>query len=103
MAVARDCDLVAEQFVHRQIDFQRRVLMELESTLISVCERYFLLGALYGETSDEAFAVDTGEGVNTEETIANGEIHAQIRLATAPPGEWVVIEIARERLPLIAA
>lgn len=103
MAITHEGDAGAEQFVHRQIDPQRRIFVALNSVLTAICERYFALGALYGETAEEAYQVDTSEAVNTDETIAAGEIHGLIRLATSPPGEWVLIEIAKQTTSLAAA
>jgi hypothetical protein len=103
MAITHESDAGAEQFVHRQIDPQRRIFVALNSVLTAICERYFALGALYGDTAEEAYQVDTSDAVNTPETIQNGEIHGLIRLATSPPGEWVVIEIAKQTSSLAAA
>jgi hypothetical protein len=51
--------------------------------------RYFNLGALYGASAEEAFAVDTGPQVNTLATIAAQEVHAVVRVKVSPFGEWV--------------
>ena len=69
MAITHESDAGAEQFVHRQIDPQRRIFVALNSVLTAICERYFALGALYGETAEEAYQVDTSDAVNTPETI----------------------------------
>jgi phage tail sheath protein FI len=103
MAITHESNAGAEQFVHRQIDPQRRIFIALNSVLTAICERYFALGALYGETAEEAYRVVTDESVNTEDTIAAGEIHGLIMLATSPPGEWVLIEIAKQTTSLAAA
>jgi phage tail sheath protein FI len=103
MAITHESDAGAEQFVHKQIDPQGRLFIALNSVLTAICDRYFALGALYGETAEEAYQVDTSDAVNTPETIANGEIHAVIRLATSPPGEWVLIEIQKQTTSLVAA
>lgn len=95
MAIAHEADDAAERYVHRQIDGRRRIFTELEGELRAICVRYFGLDALYGESPEEAFRVDTGPDINTLDTITAGEIHGAIWLATAPPGEWVLIEIAR--------
>lgn len=103
MAITHEADAGCEQFVHRQIDPQRRIFVAVNSVLTAICERYFALGALYGETAEEAYQVDTSDAVNTDETIEAGEIHGLIRLATSPPGEWVLIEIAKQTTSLVAA
>lgn len=98
LAISHECDQVSQEFVHRQIDAQRRLFTRLEVALGGVCTKWFNLGALYGDTAEEAFSVDAGPGVNTVDTIEAGEIHAVIRVHTAPPGEWVVIEISKTPL-----
>jgi hypothetical protein len=95
MALAHEADAVAENYVFRQIDGGRRVFAALESDLNGVCLRYFNLGALYGESAEEAFSVDTGPQVNTIATISAQEIHAVIRARVSPFGEWVAIDVVK--------
>ena len=100
LAMAHEFDNAAEEFVHRQIDGQRRLFTRLEVSLGGICLDYFNMGALYGDTPEEAFSVDTAS-VNTTATIANGEVHAVVRVRVSPPGEWVQIEI--QKTPLAQA
>lgn len=95
MAVAWECEAVAETYVLKQIDGRRQIFSRLNKDLRGVCARYFDLGALYGETQEEAFSVDTSEAVNTIDTIKRGEIHAVVRARVSPAAEWVVIEIVK--------
>ena len=44
----------------------------------------FDLGALYGDTPDDAFDINTSPAVNTIETIANGELHAILSVKMSP-------------------
>jgi hypothetical protein len=100
LAIAHECDVAAEEFVHRQIDGNRRLFSRLEVALGGICLDYFQMGALYGDVAEEAFSVDT-TSVNTTATIAAGEVHAVVRVRVSPPGEWVVIEI--QKTPLAQA
>ena len=100
LAMAHEFDNAAEEFVHRQIDGQRRLFTRLEVALGGICLDYFNMGALYGDTPEDAFSVDT-TSVNTTATIANGEVHAIVRVRVSPPGEWVQIEI--QKTPLAQA
>ena len=95
MGIAHEADAVAENYVFRQIDGGRRVFASLEADLVGICLRYFNLGALFGASAEEAFAVDTGEQVNTLATISAQEIHAVIRVKASPFGEWVAIDIVK--------
>lgn len=95
MAIAHESEAVGENYVLRQIDGRRQLFAALETELRGICLRYFNAGALYGETPEDAFAVDTGPAVNTIDTIKRGEVHAVIRLKCSPAAEWVVIEIVK--------
>ena len=95
MAIAHEADAVAEVYVFKQIDGGRRIFAALESDLNGVCLRYFNLGALFGDSAEEAFNVDTGLQVNTIQTITAQEIHAVIRVKVSPFGEWVPIDIVK--------
>lgn len=103
MAIAFECDAAMENYVFKQIDGKGHLFAAVESDLAGVCLRYYNLGALYGETADDAFDVDTGSAVNTIETIGNGEIHAVVRVKTSPTAEWVSIEIVKTRLDTVLA
>lgn len=100
LAMAAEFDNSAEEFVHRQIDGQRRLFTKLEVALGGICLDFFGLGALYGDQPEDAFSIDTGPSVNTVDTIANGEVHALVRVRVSPPGEWVQIEIQKTPLAM---
>jgi hypothetical protein len=95
MALAYECDSVAESYVLRQIDGRGQIFSRLNKDLAAVCARYYDMNALYGETPADAYRVDTGPGVNTDETIANGEIHAVAKVKPSPAGEWVSIRVVK--------
>lgn len=95
MAIAHESDAAAENYVLRQIDGRRQLFAALETELRGICLRYFNAGALFGSDPTEAFSVDTGEAVNTIDTIKAGEVRAVIRLKCSPAAEWVVIEIVK--------
>ena len=95
MALAHEADAVAENYVFRQIDGGRRLFAALETDLNGVCLRYFNLGALFGDSAEEAFTVDTGAQVNTIASISAQEVHAVIRARVSPFGEWVAIDVVK--------
>lgn len=95
MAIAWRAEAVAENYVLSQVDGRRQVLAKLESDLRGICLDFYTAGALYGETPEEAFAVDTGPQINTDSTIAAGELHAVIYLRTSPSAEWLVLDIVK--------
>jgi hypothetical protein len=95
MDVKNQAEIIAEEYVFRQIDGQGKTLAALNGHLVGMLVKYYDSGALYGATFEDAAFVDTGNAVNTPETIAAGEIHALIGLKTSPFGELVVIDIVK--------
>jgi phage tail sheath protein FI len=95
MALAWECEAIAESYVLKQIDGRRQIFSRLNKDLRGVCARFYDMGALYGESGSEAFAVITDESVNTTETIKAGEIHAVVKVRVSPAAEWVVIRIVK--------
>lgn len=95
MAIENQADGIAEEFVFDQIDGRGRKVAEFNGALSGMLQGYWLLGALFGDTADEAFVVDTGPTVNTPETLANQELRAVIGLRTSPFAELVRIEIVK--------
>ena len=103
-AVAHEADAIGENYVFKQIDGQGTLFAALNADLKGMLLEHYSRGALYGATPEEAFSVNTGASINTPATIANGEVHAIIRLRTSPTAEWVHIVIVKTALdrPLAA-
>lgn len=85
-AAARVGDVLAD-FEFAQIDGRGFKLAELAGRLKGQLAPFYIAGALYGRTPDEAFRVNVGADVNTPETISAGEIHAAISLRVSPRAE----------------
>jgi phage tail sheath protein FI len=68
---------------------------DLNAELVAECLRDYNAGALYGESPDEAFRVDTGDTVNTAETAAAGEINAITYGRFTPFGELVQLAVVK--------
>lgn len=94
-AIAADADLVAEAYVLNQIDGQGLLLSQFGGDLAAMLLSYYNSGALYGATPDEAFTVDVGGQVNTDQTIAAGELHAVLAVRMSPMSEFVIIEVVK--------
>ena len=93
-AIAHEADAVAENYAcSARSTVAASLLASFEGDLRGLCLRYFDAGALYGEIPAEAFFIDVGPSVNTTETIANGELHAVIKLKCSPAAEWVTVDI----------
>lgn len=95
MAIKAQADLIAERYVLRQIDGRGILIAQFGGDLRGMLLPYYSAGSLYGSTPDEAFVVDVGPAVNTEETIADGELHAVVGVRMAPFAELVVIDIVK--------
>ena len=95
MAIIAKAEAIGENYVFSQLDGRRLTISQFGGELRAMLAPYWEQGALYGETSEDAFYVDVGSQVNTEETIANGELHAVIEVRMSPFAEMVVIEIVK--------
>jgi phage tail sheath protein FI len=95
MGIVAKAEAIGENYVFTQLDGRRRTISQFGGELRAMLVPYYEAGALYGETADEAFYVDVGSSINTEETIANGELHAVIEVRMSPFAELVVIEIVK--------
>jgi phage tail sheath protein FI len=86
---------VGERFVFRQIG--KRVPAEFGSAIEGeVLLPLFNSEALFGESQPEAFTVDTGEGVNPPEQLAEGVLKAVVGVRMSPPAELIEITIVKE-------
>ena len=95
-AITAQAGAVGERFVFRQIDGQGILISQFGAALTGeVCMPLFFEGSLYGDSPSEAFSVDVGPSVNTPTTIANGELHAIIKMRMSPFAEEVRIEIVK--------
>jgi hypothetical protein len=91
-------EAIGEQFAFAQIDGEGRVFAKLGGQLTGVCINYYEEQQLYGATPQDAFAVDTGEAVNTPTTIAAGDIRAVVYLKVSPFAELVRIDIVKKQI-----
>ena len=94
--VAASAERIAESYLFDQIDGRRLKIAEFAGDLQGLLLPLYNLGALFGATPEEAFAVDV-DSVNTLESIADGELNAQIALKMSPAAERVTIEINKVR------
>lgn len=98
MAVQAQFDAVAERYVFRELDGQRHVINEFGGELTGQLVPFWRAGSLYGATPAEAFRVDVGVNVNTDATIANKQLRANIILKTSEFAEEVVLELVKARI-----
>jgi len=95
MAITAEAEAIGERYVFTQLDGRRRTISQFGGELTAMLAPYYEAGALYGASAEEAYQVDVGVQVNTDATIAAGELHAVISVRMSPGAEWVVIEIVK--------
>lgn len=93
MAVQSDADALAEPFVFNQITKQK--ISEYNGAITGMLLGYYNLGALFGDTPDEAFVVDTGPSVNTPERIGARRLSAVMGLRMSEFAEIVYMEFVK--------
>lgn len=94
-AIAAEANLIAEQFLFDQIDGQGHTISAFGGALAGMLLGFYALGALYGATPADAFAVDVGPQVNTPLRLQNNELHAVLNVRMSPMAELVAIEIVK--------
>ncbi len=93
MAIEAEADTLAEAFVFGQITPAK--IAQYNGALTGMLLRYYGLGALYGATPAEAFAVDTGSAVNTVDRIAARRLSAVMGLRMSEFAEIVYMEFVK--------
>lgn len=95
MAILNDLLGYGEQFMFDQIDGHGVKISEWDGGIRGILDRYWALGALFGDSGAEAYEVDTGAAVNTPATIEDLELNAAIGIKVSPFAEKVNISLAR--------
>lgn len=94
MSIHADGQVVGEEHLFRQIDGKGLEIGRFHGDLEVILDRYWKLGALFGDTPAEAYSVNTGVDVNTVESLANGELKADLGAKRSPFAEQVGIDVA---------
>lgn len=89
MAILHQAGQLGERFVFDQIDGRRQKVAEFGGAVSGDLLGWYQKDALFGETSDDAYVVDTGDNVNTDDSIADGFLKATIGIRTSPFAELV--------------
>lgn len=80
MIATAEAKAIGENYMFRPIDGRGLIQQALKSDLEAMLSRYFIANALYGATPREAYAVEVNASVNTESTVAQGELNAVAEL-----------------------
>lgn len=87
---------IMERHLFEQFDGRKIALGHMGSELVGMMLEYYADGAVYGDTPQEAFAVDTtSDEINPVERLATGEVHAAISFRSSPMGELLILELIR--------
>src|SRR4029077_16809193 len=88
MFLRAELDEVGENYVFLEIDGQNGATINaFHADLGDVLIRHYNNGELFGNTPEEAFAIDTGPTVNTLQTIADGQLKAVVQVKVSPFAE----------------
>lgn len=99
MAILAKADVITERFNFGQVDGRGRKLANYAGVLrTDVLLPYYEVDALFGDTDEEAYTVDTSDQVNPVEELAKGNVRALIEAARAPFAEKMTLEYAKKEL-----
>lgn len=97
--LSAELQAIAENYVFENIDGQNgETINDFHNDLAAALLVHYDAGDLFGDTSDQAFLVDTGPTVNTLQTIANLELHAVVQVRMTPFAEYVEIQIVKRQV-----
>lgn len=94
MQLSFELDAEMEEYVLKTIDGRNVLLSKINTVLTGVCLRYWTANALFGETPNDAFRVDT-VSPNNIDTIKAGEVHGNVKVKTSRIAEWVEINLTK--------
>jgi hypothetical protein len=95
MSIVSQLHNAATPFAFQQIDGQGHLLSAFNGALAGVCQNLWQQGALYGNTAELAFSVNTGPQVNTPVTLAACQLLAAVNVRFSPYAEFVLINVVQ--------
>ncbi|WP_221585555.1 phage tail sheath subtilisin-like domain-containing protein [Microbacterium sp. G2-8] len=93
MEVSARVSALMYQYLGAPIDGQGILLSQVGGDISGYLLGLYNEGALFGDTADDAFTVIADFTNNTPETIANGEVHADIAITASTAAEQIVINV----------
>jgi phage tail sheath protein FI len=97
MAICSRAEAIAERHLFAQITTHE--IAKFNGDLVGeVLLPLFDQEALFGDTPEDAFTVETGDQVNTDTTIGEGKLRAILAVKMSPSAERVEIEVVKEAL-----
>jgi len=93
MALVAQALAIGENYMFRPIDGQGARANAFKTDLEAMLLTYFSVGALYGREPEDAFLVQVGETVNTDDTIAQGRLRAVASVVLSLHAKAIEIEL----------
>jgi hypothetical protein len=87
-----------EPFVHNTIDGKGQLFERVNNELTALIAPIAAAGGVFAGPDDPGYRVDTGPGINTPESIAAGEVRAQLSVRLSPVGSLVRLTIRKVQL-----
>jgi hypothetical protein len=87
-----------ERFAHATIDGKGQLFQQVANELVALVAPVAAAGGLFAGQEDPGYRVDTGPGVNTPQSIAAGEVRAQLSVRLSPIGSLVRLTIRKVQL-----
>ena len=94
MALRARLEHALKAYVFASIDGQGLTQASAAADLRAICLEAFNAGVLYGATPEQAFTVDTSDGVNTPASKAAGDLRASVSVVISPVAERVTMSLS---------
>jgi hypothetical protein len=85
--------VIGLNYEYKTIDGRGRLAREFQADLSAMCKELWEANGLFGATTQEAYAVNVGIAVNTEDTVAAGELHGVVEARFSMHAQTVIIEL----------
>jgi hypothetical protein len=93
MWIVAQAKKAGEGYMFKPIDGQGKLAGALKSDLDAIMLTLYQMNGLYGQTPQEAFATNVGAAVNTEASVAQGELHAVAEARLSLHAKSVLIDL----------
>lgn len=96
-----ESELRLEQYVFAAIDSKNQLLSAINAELVGIVEPIRAQGGLYeqtdanGQAIDPGYLVETGNSVNSAQSLANNEVRARLSVRLSPTGALVQLDIVK--------
>lgn len=96
MQIAALSDEILRRHVHDQIDGRKTVQSAVDQEHRTMLDRLYRLGALYGDTPGDAYALDAiSASVNPDAQLQVGKLTVALQVATSPGADRIELEVTR--------